>query len=176
GGIGTFQWVTAEKIKKFSWSPTRLPGCGKNASSLILDPVFAPRAGRRLALVNRNQVVIFSDFVKKNSGSTPRTTIGLRSGKRGHNIRGPARLAKPSLIAISLKKANRTPAFPGSPITRRAEPGEADQHHRPGRRLGRGPGGRRRREGHRKRGVVKSVGLEREPARVRRRVRRQQRP
>jgi hypothetical protein len=28
GRIGAFQWVTAEKIKKFCWLSTRVLGCG----------------------------------------------------------------------------------------------------------------------------------------------------
>jgi hypothetical protein len=58
-GIGTFQRVTGEKIKKFPLSPTRLSGCAQSALAL-LSPGRTARvtrgAGSRVFLTGNHSV------------------------------------------------------------------------------------------------------------------------
>src|SRR3984957_15815077 len=68
------------------------------------------------------------------------------------------------------------PLIPGASISRDAEPGEANEHHHPGRRLGGAASGRACCEVHRKRRGLEPVKVAPEPRRIPRNAGRQQGP
>jgi hypothetical protein len=99
GGIGRFQWVTGEKIKKFSLLYARVPGCGRGPEIRFPCLSLTARRGAESNSSSRNSIAQIQFFVKRRppflASMTPLQAPSRAAGRWSPRTGGVASGGKP---------------------------------------------------------------------------------